>query len=190
MNSFYPPIPTTLQGDATLPAYVHEGDAGVDLCSTEDVTLYPGEWQMVGSKLSMAIPAGFVGLVVPRSGLGCKGLVLKNTIGIIDSCYRGEIGIPLFNNNPTHVWYYAPDGNENEILRGALGSLFRSFAEEVAKKPVLIENKDGVIHVRKGDRVAQMLIVPAAIATFLQVASLDDTERGENGFGSSGYGRL
>ena len=185
-----PKIPTTLQNSVSLPAYAHEGDAGVDLCATEDVTLRPGEWQMVGSGVSCAIPAGFAGLVVPRSGLGCKGLVFKNGIGVIDSSYRGEIGLPLYNNNPTHVWYYGPDDNESEILRDALGSLFELLVEGVTKEPVLIENKDGVIHVHAGDRVAQMLIVPVAIATFLQVASLDDTERGTDGFGSSGYGRL
>lgn len=186
MNSFYPPIPTTLQGDAALPAYAHEGDAGVDLCSTEDVTLRPGEWQMVGSKLSMAIPAGFAGLVVPRSGLGCKGLVLKNTIGVIDSGYRGEIGLTLYNNNPQFVWKLECPKAKKRFPR-----LYKWLAERYGEEPMVLEpNIRDVIHVRKGDRVAQMLIVPVALATFLQVKSLDDTERGTDGFGSSGYGRL
>jgi dUTP pyrophosphatase len=97
MMTYYPTIPTVLK-DGTEPiSYAHEGDAGLDLCATEDVTLYPGQWQMVGSGVSMAIPKGFVGIVTPRSGLGCKGLVLKNTVGIIDAGYRGEVGVILAN---------------------------------------------------------------------------------------------
>ena len=104
MMTYYPTIPTVLKDGTEMISYAHDGDAGLDLCATEDVTLYPGEWKMVGSGVSMAIPKGFVGLVTPRSGLGCKGLVLKNTLGIIDAGYRGEIKMPLYNNNPTHVW--------------------------------------------------------------------------------------
>jgi len=172
MNSFYPTVRVKLlDPDTPIPEYAHDGDAGMDLYATEDVTLRPGEWQMVGSGVSCAIPAGFVGLVVPRSGLGCKGLVLKNTIGVIDSGYRGEIGLTLFNNNPLGIW--------KRIKRFMCYRLF-----DMEDEP------EGTIHVYAGERVAQMLIVPAAIATFLQVESLDETERGTGGFGSSGCGRL
>ena len=165
MMTMYPTIPTTLKEGTELPAYAHDGDAGLDLCATEDVMLMPQEWKMVGSGVSMAIPKGFAGLVVPRSGMGCKGLVLKNTIGIIDAGYRGEIKVPLLNNNPTHVWV-------------------RNWEDVETPKP----NLEGAIHVRKGDRVAQLLIVPVAIATLLKVDTLDDTERQDGGFGSTDHG--
>jgi dUTP pyrophosphatase len=163
MMTYYPTIPTVLKDGTEMISYAHDGDAGLDLCATEDVTLYPGQWQMVGSGVSMAIPKGFVGIVTPRSGLGCKGLVLKNTIGVIDAGYRGEIKMPLLNNNPTHVWV-------------------RTWEEVHAAKP----NVDGIIHVRKGDRVAQLLIIPVAQASLVQVDTLDESERGQDGFGSTG----
>jgi dUTP pyrophosphatase len=162
MKTMYPTIPTVLDDGVALPTYAHEGDAGLDLCATEDVTLLPGEYRMIGSGVSVAIPEGFVGLVVPRSGLGCKGLVMKNGVGVIDSGYRGEIGLSLFNNNPTHV--------------------YRKFMHDYR------QNDEGIIRVRKGDRVAQLLIVPVAQATFVQVDTLDETERGQGGFGSTGTG--
>ena len=168
MMTYYPTIPTVLKEGTEMISYAHEGDAGLDLCATEDVTLYPGQWKMVGSGVSMAIPKGFVGIVTPRSGLGCKGLVLKNTIGVIDAGYRGEIKMPLFNNNPTHVWMVASENGKAKTIIDA------------------IPNFDGTIHVHKGDRVAQLLIIPVAQASLVQVDTLDETERGQDGFGSTG----
>ena len=168
MDTFYPVVPTVPDEGSKLPRYAHEGDAAVDLVATEDVTLMPGEWKKVGSGVSCAIPQGFVGIVVPRSGLGCKGLVLKAGCGIIDSGYRGEIGLTLYNNNPTGIW---------KMIKGIFALTFTSGGRE---------EPEGTIHVRRGDRVAQMLILPVAEATFLQVSSLDETERGLGSFGSSG----
>jgi len=168
--TFYPTIPTVLKDGTELISYAHDGDAGLDLCATEDVMLRPQEWKMVGSGVSMAIPKGFVGLVVPRSGMGCKGLVLKNTIGVIDAGYRGEIMVPLMNNNPKTGRLIV------RVIRTALGK-------------VLCDRKiepEGTIHVHKGDRVAQLLIVSVAQATLLQVDTLDETERQDGGFGSTG----
>lgn len=156
-----------LNDGAVMPEYAHEWDAGLDLRATEDAELRPGEWKMVGSGVSVAIPKGFVGIVVPRSGLGCKGLVLKNTVGIIDSGYRGEIGLTLYNNNPTHVYFPSDD------TMGGGGECYE-------------ENFDGTIHVNKGDRVAQLLIMPVTKAQLVQVESLGMTERQDGGFGSSG----
>lgn len=168
MNTFYPTIPVVLSDGTELPRYAHEGDAAVDLVATEDCTLMPGEWVKIGSGLRCAIPRGFVGLVVPRSGLGCKGLVLKNGCGVIDSTYRGEVGLTLYNNNPTTIW---------KKVKGIFALTFTNGGRE---------EPEGTIHVRKGDRVAQMLIMPVAEATFLQASSLDDTERGTGAFGSTG----
>ena len=163
----YPTIPTVLKDGTELPQYAHDGDAGLDLCATEDVTLRPQEWKMVGSGVSMAIPKGFVGLVVPRSGMGCKGLVLKNTIGVIDAPYRGEIKVPLYNNNALGIW--------KRIKRFMCYRLLD-----------MVDEPDGTIHVHKGDRVAQLLIVPVAQATLSQVDTLEESERQDGGFGSTG----
>lgn len=149
--------------DATIPTKAHHSDAAYDLCAMEDVTLRPGEWKMVGSGIACAIPEGWCGMVYPRSGLGCRGLVLKNSVGLIDSEYRGEIKLPLFNNNPTHVWVKTWQGVD-------------------VPKPAI----DGIIHVHKGDRVAQMRIELVPDTTLVEVDELDATERGTGSFGSSG----
>lgn len=193
MMTMYPAIPTVLKDGAEMPQYSHDGDAGLDLCATEDVTLMPQEWKMVGSGVSMAIPKGFAGLVVPRSGMGCKGLVLKNTLGIIDAPYRGEIKVPLLNNNPTHVWVrdYEISDEMSDVMRNMMGDLANTMIKELSERPPYLKpNNEGTITVHKGDRVAQLLIVPVAMATLLQVDSLDETSRGEGGFGSTNGVRL
>lgn len=89
-----------LSDGAELPRYAHEGDAGLDLRITHDVTLKPGERATVGTGIGVEIPQGCVGLVFPRSGLASKhGITLSNSVGVIDSGYRGEIGATLLNQS-------------------------------------------------------------------------------------------
>ena len=89
-----------LSDGAELPRYAHEGDAGLDLRITHDVTLNPGERATVGTGLAVEIPQGCVGLVFPRSGLASKhGITPSNSVGVIDSGYRGEIGATLLNQS-------------------------------------------------------------------------------------------
>lgn len=93
-------INVRLSDGAELPRYAHEGDAGLDLRITHDVTLEPGARATVGTGLSVEIPQGCVGLVFPRSGLASKhGITLSNSVGVIDSGYRGEIGATLLNQS-------------------------------------------------------------------------------------------
>jgi dUTP pyrophosphatase len=88
--------------DLPLPRYAHPGDAGIDLQSTSDLTLAPGERGVVGSGFAVAVPDGYVGLVSPRSGTAVKmGLSLVNTPGILDSGYRGEVKLVLINLDPS-----------------------------------------------------------------------------------------
>lgn len=167
MYTFYPEVPFTKNGDVPTPRYAHDGDAGVDLVATEDVTLRPGENCKMGSGISTAIPKGHAGLVLPRSGLGSKGLVIKNNVGLIDSTYRGEIGLTLLNNNPVGFW---------KRIKGLL--LYR-----------LLNTKgepEGTIHIAKGDRVAQLVFIPVDCVSLVQVETLDETERSTGGFGSTG----
>lgn len=74
-----------------------EGNAGYDLRCSESFTLEPWDTRKVGCGWKFAIPEGYVGLVFPRSGLGSKGLILANTVGVIDSSYRGEVIMALAN---------------------------------------------------------------------------------------------
>ncbi|BBZ38671.1 hypothetical protein MCNS_17340 [Mycobacterium conspicuum] len=84
-----------------LPSRAHEGDAGVDLFSAEDVQLAPGHRALVRTGVAVAIPFGMVGLVHPRSGLAARvGLSIVNSPGTIDAGYRGEIKVSLINLDP------------------------------------------------------------------------------------------
>jgi dUTP pyrophosphatase len=83
------------------PAYALPGDAGADLVTTVDVTLAPGQRQLVPTGVAVAIPHGFAGFVHPRSGLATRvGLSIVNAPGTIDAGYRGEIKVALINLDP------------------------------------------------------------------------------------------
>ena len=81
-----------------LPAYAHEHDAGLDLYAAQAITLAPGARALVPTGIALAIPPGFAGLVLPRSGLALRhGVTVLNTPGLIDAGYRGEIKALLVN---------------------------------------------------------------------------------------------
>lgn len=91
-----------LDEKAIIPTYGTEYSAGADLYALldEDLEIKPGETVMIGTGLAMAIPTGYAGLIYARSSLGSKkGLAPANKVGIIDSDYRGEIKVPLFNQS-------------------------------------------------------------------------------------------
>jgi dUTP pyrophosphatase len=86
--------------EAVVPERAHLGDAGYDLRSVQKVRLAPGGRALVRTGISVAIPEGYAGLVLPRSGLAIRhGISLVNTPGLIDSGYRGEIRVPLINHD-------------------------------------------------------------------------------------------
>lgn len=127
-----------------IPSRAHEYDAGVDLESAETTNIRPHETRLIKTGLKMAIPPGYCGMVCSRSGLALKqSLFVLNAPGIIDTQYRGEIGVILHN---------------------------------------LSEN---IVPIKKGDRIAQLLILPVVYPQFIG-GVLTETSRGEGGFGSSG----
>jgi dUTP pyrophosphatase len=140
-----------LDPDLPLPARAHDGDAGVDLYSAEDVELPPGQRALVSTGIAVAIPQGMVGLVHPRSGLAARlGLSIVNTPGTIDAGYRGEIKVSLINLDPA--------------------------------TPIVL---------RRGDRIAQLVVQRVELPELVEVTSFDeagmaDTTRGQGGHGSSG----
>ena len=93
-----------LHPDAVVPKFAHPGDAGYDLVSVEECTLRAaGGRALVGTGLSIAIPEGHGGLVLPRSGLAAKyGVTCVNSPGLIDAGYRGELRVALVNLDPTN----------------------------------------------------------------------------------------
>lgn len=124
------------------------GDAGIDLRAANDVWLEPGDKLdvLTGVRLNMD-KSGLVGLIFPRSGLGTKGIVLGNLVGVIDSGYQGELKLQLWNTS---------------------------------QKPAVV---------KRGDRVAQLVLFQAAVQSvvFEKVTEFTaSTERGEQGYGSTG----
>lgn len=92
----------------TPPLYSHPGDAGADLLSTVSATLEPGQRAVIPTGVSIALPDGYVGFVMPRSGLAAKhGVGLVNSPGTIDAGYRGEISVVLINSDPTEPFSIA-----------------------------------------------------------------------------------
>lgn len=88
-------------------AYAHAGDAGVDLHCVGSFDLKPFERKLVPTGIAIALPAGYVGLVHPRSGLAAKqGITVLNAPGTIDAGYRGEIKVPLINLDPEHTVHF------------------------------------------------------------------------------------
>jgi dUTP pyrophosphatase len=90
-----------LDDDAALPSYAREGDAGADLVAAQEVLLPPGGGRaLVSTGVALAIPAGYAGFVLPRSGLALRhGVTCLNTPGLIDSGYRGELKVLLVNTD-------------------------------------------------------------------------------------------
>lgn len=90
-----------LDPELPIPVRAHRGDAGVDLYSTQSLSLQPGERALVGTGIAIALPLGTVGLIHPRSGRAWKeGLSMVNAPGTIDADYRGEIKVCLINLDP------------------------------------------------------------------------------------------
>lgn len=121
----------------------HSTDAGWDIQSKESFTMFARERRLVSTGVSVAIPEGYAGLLWSRSGMSYN-LGIQVGAGLIDSSYRGEVGVLLYN---------------------------------LSNSPV---------DIKAGERIAQLVIVPICLTEMVQVDELDETERGDGGFGSTG----
>jgi dUTP pyrophosphatase len=89
-----------LRPEAKVPDRAYAGDAGYDLAAAESVVLAPGERAVVRTGIAIAVPDGYAGLMLPRSGLAVRhGISLVNAPGLIDPGYRGELMVPLINHD-------------------------------------------------------------------------------------------
>jgi dUTP pyrophosphatase len=132
-----------LNKDARLPKYTHVNDAGMDLFSIEDKTLESGEKFVCRTGIALAIPTGYVGLIWDKSGIALKKGI-KTMGGVIDSNYRGEIGV-----------------------------IMKNLSKEKYE-------------IKKGEKIAQILIQKVESPEIEEVGNLDNTNRGDGGFGSTG----
>jgi dUTP pyrophosphatase len=90
-----------LTSTATIPTKSRKTDAGYDLYSDEDIAIYPEDTKLISTGIAFAIPDGYAGLIWDRSGLGTKGI--HRHAGVVDSSYRGEVKVALYNARPGHV---------------------------------------------------------------------------------------
>jgi dUTP pyrophosphatase len=151
-----------------LPVYARQGDAGMDISAAEEVHIEPGQTVVVPTGLKLAIPEGYEIQVRPRSGISLKTPIrVSNTPGTIDSGYRDELGILLTNTSCPSV--------ENNGL----------FSIESKG------NKNGTYRIKKGDRIAQIVLQEVPVIDFELVESVADigTNRG-GGLGSTGTNKL
>lgn len=130
-----------------LPKYMSAHAAGMDLYAAveKELIIPPGEWKLVLTGLTIALPIGYEAQVRPRSGLALKqGVSVLNTPGTVDADYRGEVGVILMNHSK------------------------------------------GDLIIKRGDRIAQMIINKIERIEFEEVAELPESDRGAGGFGSTG----
>lgn len=140
-----------LSPDAKAPTRGTAESAGYDLYSTADVVIENQHSEQVHLGVAVEIPTGYVGLLFARSGLAAKKhLRPSNCVGVIDSDYRGEVMVNLYN-----------DGYDSSA-------------------------SDKVQVIEKGERVAQLVLVPYIAPKMVECEELSDTSRGTNGFGSTG----
>lgn len=139
-------LPMTLAEGAIEPTYAHESDAAADLYALEDTDLNAHTYgNKIRTGVNIQLPEGWLAMILPRSSIGAKTpFRLSNSVGLIDSGYRGELGVLYDNTSDTD-----------------------SF-------------------IRKGDRIAQLLIMPSYRFKAEVVESLEDSDRGTGGFGSTG----
>lgn len=90
-----------VDSDLPLPSYAHPGDAGLDVVTSIDAIVPPGERVLLPTGIAIALPSGYAAFLHPRSGLAVKyGVSLVNAPGTIDAGYRGEIAVSLINLDP------------------------------------------------------------------------------------------
>ena len=109
--------------EARAPTRAHDGDAGFDLHAVEPASIGPGGRASVGTGVAVAIPEGYAGLVVPRSGLAARhGISLVNAPGLIDAGYRGELRVLLWNGDPESTFSVSPGDRIAQLVLVAVES--------------------------------------------------------------------
>ena len=149
-----------LHPHAKEPFRATTSDAGYDLFSTEYVTLEPFQRKLISTGINMEIPEGFYGRIAPRSGLACKkGIDVM--AGVIDSGYRGEVKVLLINFN------FEGYNLKPNAFEAMFGSVNRT-------------------EIKPGERIAQLIIEKCHTVEWKPMKTLEGSQRGEQGFGSSG----
>lgn len=152
-----------------IPTYARVGDAGMDIYSTEEVTLAPGEKKLIGTGIKVAIPEGYEIEVVPKSGIALRtGLKVSNSPGTIDSGYRDEIKVIVENSEPSiKDIEYTFDDNGNPVIKSILHG--KSYTIE------------------KDQKIAQIILKEVPMINFQEVKNISEISGNRGGgFGSTG----
>ncbi|WP_424540841.1 dUTP diphosphatase [Staphylococcus agnetis] len=161
-----------LSKNATLPTRNHATDAGFDIYAAETVILEPQEKALIATDIAVNIPKGYVGLLTSRSGVSSRTHLVVET-GKIDAGFQGHMQINIKNDH---------EDNKGETI----------FKRDLKDK-IIIEDerhlyKQGTYVINKGERLAQLVIVPIVTPQLQEVDEFSEvTERGDKGFGSSGF---
>lgn len=186
--------------NAVLPTYSHSTDAGADIYASESRVIFPGQTVIIPTGLSVAIPDGFYISIVPRSGLSAKtNLRLANSPGTIDSSYRGELGVILTNISKLELCDPATVALTKNLFDIPVETydqyfeLVRSYSsgdfnlhELVKVGNINDKHYHGIIEVRRGERIAQMIAKELISIKWNSVDELPESDRGAGGFGSTG----
>ena len=160
-----------LSENATIPTRNNPTDSGLDLYAAEDIVIEPGETVIVKTDIAIELDSGYEAQIRPRSGVTAKSK-LRVQLGTVDADYRGNVGIIVDN-------IAAPLNEQDSYLRRVDGAAYR-----LSDCPYDVNS----YLVRKGDKLAQLVVVPIQLPSVEVVDELNDTARGNNGFGSSGTG--
>jgi len=158
-----------LTPDATIPTKAFPTDSGFDISASADVFIEPGETVVIQTDIAVSLPAGYEAQIRPRSGVTSKTKI-RIALGTIDNSYIGAIGVIADNITDD------PIGNTSRYIHFIDGTERRQD-EDIP---------DGAYLIRKGDRVAQIVITKLPDVEAVEVFDVGDSARGAKGFGSSG----
>ena len=161
-----------LSPTAITPTKAHTTDAGFDLYADEATIITYGETVAVKTNIAIELPEGYVADVRPRSGLTLN-TGLRVHYGTIDAGYRDGIGIICEN------------GNHEPMISDVMYFVASELTEDKTYSDFIGE-KEIVIHIERGQKIAQLVILPIPEITLQEVTELSDSDRGVNGFGSTG----
>lgn len=172
-----------LSDEAVIPTYAHPTDAGMDITATRRWTDEYGNI-CYGTDLAFSLPEGYAMLIFPRSSVSKYDLSLCNSVGILDSSYRGEL---IFKFTPTlAVCGISEDNDDDDTESWDLGDddVIIAIPGSTPYLPKNIMHWDQSLY-NVGDKIGQIVIIPYPHIEFDEVDELDETERGTGGFGST-----
>ena len=169
-----------LSDTAIAPTKGHYNDEGYDLDEDDDVTLAYGETKAVATNIALELPDGYMADVRPRSGL-TRDTALRVHYGTVDAGYRGGIGIICENASAENARY-----SDAYAMAAALARVNKKDNEKILVEKSDKYNVKSLVEIKKGDKIAQLVIQKIPDIELIEADELNETARGAGGFGSTG----